>query len=146
MATMLAIVEVYDRRGHGTTDGTVSDMPKFSYEWQVSIRSAASVKRALDRVVADLKASERPGRLRFEGKKISKEAVVNAMYLWLAGQDVEDVERALAGPVAQLDALPDIPGVRDEGEGEGGSVGEPIDLVGDSPAGRPPRDEREQRG
>jgi hypothetical protein len=120
-------------------------MKNFGYENQVAIRSTPAVVRELDRIVADMRAS---GRVRFKGRKITKEAVVNALILWVADQDQEAVEAVLAGPVARLEAILAGPGDRDDegpGPGELGSVGEPIDLDDDGASGSP-RDERERCG
>lgn len=139
--------------GGGQQDGgdAVADGGKLGWDFQVSIRSTGDVMLELDRAVAGLRASKSPNKLMVSGRKITKEGVVNSLVLWLASQSIEEAERALAGPVARLDAILGGPEVADPGAGGGGdedagSVGEPIDLPDPGPSPRPPRDQRKKRG
>lgn len=81
----------------------------------VQVRTVGGAKRALDVVVASLRST---GKLKFRGRNVTQEAVVNA--LWLAAADVDTVrlERWLAPYVEKLEAMlqpqgdakPDVPG------------------------------------
>lgn len=80
----------------------IRGMPELSYENQIAIRSTAKAVLALDNLVSALRAS---GRVRFRGRKVTKEAVVNAVWLWLADQSVDDVEQCLLTYVPRLEAI-----------------------------------------
>lgn len=79
----------------------ISAMTETTFDSALTIRTVASAKRALDHAVADLRA----GEIRFKGQKVTKEAVVNA--LWLAIADIEPtrLERWLVPYVAKLEVV-----------------------------------------
>jgi hypothetical protein len=78
------------------------DMAELSYDNQISTRSTPKVVQALDMLLAQLRGS---GRVRFRSRRLSKEALVNAMCLMLADLDVAQVEALLAPHVARLEAI-----------------------------------------
>lgn len=83
----------------------MSLMADFDYDQQITMRSIGSVKGAFDRVVGDLRSA---GRLRFRGRKISREAFANAVWLYLADlseADQEGLEGLLAPYVSRLESL-----------------------------------------
>jgi hypothetical protein len=85
-------------------------MADLEFEKAVNIRTTAKAQRALDRVVASLKASD---RIRWRGRSATKEAVVNASWLWLEAMSEEAVEEAMAEFLPRLEAL-----LRGDGGGE----------------------------
>lgn len=76
------------------------DTPPFSQPIQVRI--APKAKLSLDRVLAELRAS---GVLRFRGKRVTQEALLNASWLLMESMDVEELEAALAPHFARLETL-----------------------------------------
>jgi hypothetical protein len=71
----------------------------------LTIKTNAKVQRALDHVVASLKASD---RVRWRGGRATKEAVVNASWLWLEALGDEAVEDAMAEFIPKLEKLLEI--------------------------------------
>ena len=68
----------------------------------VQVRTVGGAKHALDLVVASLRST---GRLRFRGRKVTQEAVVNALWLAAADVEVERLERWLAPYFARLEDI-----------------------------------------
>jgi hypothetical protein len=79
-------------------------MAKLSYENQIAIRSTGKVIQALDNLVAAMRGS---GKVRFRGRTVTKEAVVNAVWLWLADLEPDQVEAALSIYVPRFEAMID---------------------------------------
>lgn len=78
----------------------ISKMSEAVFDTGITIRTVSAAKRALDRATADLRAS---GRIRFKGQKVTKEAVINAMWLAIADVDPDRLERWLAPYVVKLE-------------------------------------------
>jgi hypothetical protein len=76
------------------------------FEKGLTIRTTRKAQRALDRVVNAVKASE---RVRWKGDESkgdpSKEAIVNAVWLWVADMDEDAVIDAMAVYVPKLWAI-----------------------------------------
>lgn len=81
---------------------TIRTMSAPAWDESTKLRYEARAKLALDNLVAELKAS---GRLRFNGKKISQEALVNASWIWMQSLDLDELERQLAPHVARLESM-----------------------------------------
>lgn len=75
---------------------------ELSYEDQQTIRSDGEIVLALEGVVSRLKATR---RVKYKGKKVSKEAVVNASWLMLADMPMEVLETQITKYLARLEAL-----------------------------------------
>lgn len=101
---------------------------ELSYEDQKSIRSDAEVVLALEGMVSRLKADR---RVRYRGRKVSLEAVVNAGWLMLADLPMERLVPLMVEWIGRLEALLDA-----------GDARSPADLAartsieGETPAGR----------
>lgn len=80
----------------------MSTMADPTFEKGVTIRTTAKAQRAIGRVVAAMKSSP---RVRWKGGAATKEAVINAAWLWLDDQPEEFVEELMARYVARLEAL-----------------------------------------
>jgi hypothetical protein len=79
----------------------MSVMTQADFDRAVNIRTASRAKLAIDRVVANLKA----GQLRWGDGRVTKEAVVNASWLWLEDLPEEFLERVMERYLARLEAL-----------------------------------------
>lgn len=72
------------------------------FEKAITIRTTAKAKRAIDRVVASVKSSE---KVKWKEGGATKEAIINASWLWLDDQPEEFVEGLMARYVPRLEAL-----------------------------------------
>jgi hypothetical protein len=99
----------------------ISKMTDPVFEKAITIRTSKIPRLALDRVVADLKSSD---RVRWKNSGVSKEAVINAIWLWIGDMDPATVEEAMSRYVPRLEAV-----LRGEPEPEADEVsrGEPPD-------------------
>jgi hypothetical protein len=68
----------------------------------VQVNTTAKAKLAFDQVVARLRASD---SLRWNGKRVTREAVFSAVWLWLADMDEGQVEAAMHRYIPVLEAL-----------------------------------------
>lgn len=72
----------------------------FAHEHKITTRSVWEINDALDQVV------RRAGRrLKFRGRKLSREAVVNGAIVALSGMDADALVRFLAPHVAAIEAM-----------------------------------------
>ncbi len=67
----------------------------------LQVRTTALPKLAIDKVAAELRATA----LRFWGRRVTKEAVLNAVLLWLEDLGAETLEEGLAGPLQRLEEI-----------------------------------------
>lgn len=72
------------------------------YEFSMQVRTATAPKYAIDHAVARLRAM--PG-VRFRGRKVSQEAVINAAFLMLADMDDAELEETMGHYVGALEEL-----------------------------------------
>lgn len=72
------------------------------FQKTVTIKTDKAPQYALDQVIARLKASD---EIRWKGFTVTKEAVVNALWLWVKDMDPATVEKAMAVYVPKLEAI-----------------------------------------
>jgi hypothetical protein len=70
------------------------------FEGSVMVRTSPEAKRSLDHIVADLKALK---GLRFLGKKITQDALVNASWMWLEELGAAAVEEGISKHLSALE-------------------------------------------
>lgn len=105
-----------------------------------NIRTSPKAQRALNRVVAHLKASD---RVKWKGGAVSKEAVVNASWLMLDAMDEDELENLMARYVAELELLL---GVSSPEEAAPGGEHEPVNIQGADAPQPPHRPSRKKKG
>ena len=76
-------------------------MPEPEFEKTVTFKTTAKAQRAVNRLVAELKASNRVG---FRGEEVTKEAVINAIWVWLEEFEFEALEEAMVRSMPRLEA------------------------------------------
>jgi hypothetical protein len=76
--------------------------PRPKFEMDVMIRSVERAKLALDRAVAALRAD--PG-VRWFGGRITQEAVVSAVWLWMEEMGEEGLRDGIARQLPRLEAI-----------------------------------------
>lgn len=77
----------------------MKDLP---FTMPVQIRTDPKAKAAFDRVVADLRASE---WVRWKGRRVTKEAVFSAVWLYLDSLDDDELARIFGEWLPRLEAL-----------------------------------------
>lgn len=77
-------------------------MSNLGYDQQIVIRSIPAVKLAFDRMVVEMRSA---GRLRVRGRKITREAFANAVWLRLSRMTIPEIEAWLGPDVARFEAL-----------------------------------------
>jgi hypothetical protein len=77
-------------------------MSEPTFEKGLNIRTTPKAQRALKRVVASLKGSE---RARWCGKDVTQEAVINASWLWMQDLDEHALEEVMARYLPRLEAI-----------------------------------------
>lgn len=70
------------------------------YDDKIYFRVSSKAQLALDTVVAKLRSS---GQLTFYGRKLSKEAIVQASWLWMDSLSLEELEQTLQPMVEELE-------------------------------------------
>lgn len=76
-------------------------MSKGRFDKAFQTNTTPWAKRALDRLVAKLQAS---GRVRFNDKPLTRQAVFSLVWIWLDGMDLQTVESGLARQIPKLEA------------------------------------------
>lgn len=71
------------------------------YDQNVGLRTTARARKALSRVMAELEDSGIP---KFYGRVVTKEAIINASWLWLESLDPEVIVAAMKEFVPRLEA------------------------------------------
>ncbi len=77
-------------------------MSEPTFELRKQIKTTAVADSALGEVVSRLKGAK---SIRWKGKRVTQEAVVNAAWLWLKEMPGDQLEEAMAQFVPRLEAL-----------------------------------------
>lgn len=129
-------------------------MRELSDDFKLSVRSVAEVFAVLNDLDTRFGRSK---RVKFRGKRMTREALVNAAVLHLGSLPAQEQEVALAGSVARLEAhLAETDGERAEAGRKfsaatgahlvGGLVVEPLPPEEDGPPGPAPKKRARKRG
>lgn len=78
------------------------EMKELTFDMPVQIKTSPRAKAAFDRIVGNLRASE---RVRWKDRRVTKEAVFSAVWLWLADQPETTVEAIFGEYLPRLEAL-----------------------------------------
>lgn len=112
----------------------ICNMSDTDFDQKIYVRTIDRAKLALDRVVAEMRAS---GRLRFRDRRPSQEAIVSASWLWMEELQPELLEEAMSRYLPKLEAL-----MRGEEPAEEEPAFRPGDEVPFRYADEPPGSER----
>jgi hypothetical protein len=79
----------------------ICTMKDVLFDQTLNVKTAGISKLALDQIVARLRAT---GRVKWKGNRVTKEAVVNALWMWAGEMDPSLVEEAMLIYVPKLEA------------------------------------------
>lgn len=78
----------------------MSNASRFPRSTQIRFNPRA--KLALERLVSEMKASE---RIKFHGETMTQEVLLNASWIWMGSLEISELEKAIAPFVRQLERL-----------------------------------------